>query len=412
MQAKSNFVIWTVVFLAFVATALSFLDRQVLSVSIIRIKEELFITDTQYGFINTGFLISYALMFTLGGILIDRFGSRLGLAFSVGFWSIATALHSVANSASHFIFFRFLLGLGEGGAFPGAVKAVVEWVPKHRQALANGIAIGGAALGAVLAPPLTVYLIGIMGWRGVFIVTGLFGILWVIIWLFVTRTQNLKQADQPPVANVEARAGWDHIVKILTVKEVWIFIIIRFLLDPIFYFYMFWIPKYLNEERQIALEDIGNLFWIPFLGLGISNILGGYLSDEIFKRTNSLNWARKGIMGVAAIMTSSAIFIQYLTTAEGVILMLFIAFFAHGFWITNYITSISDIFGKKVTSTIIGLSGSAGALSSLIINPLMGIIIAKYSYQPLWIYSGLMYTVAFFFFILTVPRIKLLDTNR
>lgn len=408
MQAKSNFVIWTVVFLAFVATALSFLDRQVLSVSIIRIKEELFISDTEYGFINTGFLISYALMFTLGGILIDRFGSRLGLAFSVGFWSLATALHSLASSAGHFMFFRFLLGLGEGGAFPGAVKAVVEWVPRHRQALANGIAIGGAALGAVLAPPLTVYLIGIMGWRGVFVVTGLFGIFWVVAWLYITKGQK-SDNQLPPTTGTKPAITWRSIAEILTIREVWVFIIIRFLLDPIFYFYMFWIPKYLNEMRGIALEEIGNLFWIPFLGLGISNILGGYLSDLIYEKTQSLNWSRKLIMGIAALMTASALLIQYLSAVEWIILMLFVAFFAHGFWITNYITSISDIFGHKITSTIIGLSGSAGALSSLAINPLMGTIIAQYSYQPLWIYSGVMYSVAFIFFILTIPNIKLLN---
>ena len=141
---------WLIVIMAFFATALSFLDRQVLSVSIIKITEEFAINDVEYGFINTGFLISYAIMFTVGGILIDRYGSRLGLALSVGIWSFATLLHSFANSAMQFGIFRFILGIGEGGAFPGAIKAVVEWIPKKRQALANGIAIGGAAIGAVV----------------------------------------------------------------------------------------------------------------------------------------------------------------------------------------------------------------------------------------------------------------------
>jgi len=136
---------WIIVFLAFIATSLSFLDRQVLPISIIRIKEDFPISNIEYGFINTGFLIGYAIMFTISGILIDRYGSHLGLAVSVGFWSLATGLHSLASSAIHFGIFRFLLGLGEGGAFPGAVRAVVEWVPKKRQALANGIAIGGGS---------------------------------------------------------------------------------------------------------------------------------------------------------------------------------------------------------------------------------------------------------------------------
>jgi ACS family hexuronate transporter-like MFS transporter len=169
---------------------------------------------------------------------------------------------------------------------------------------------------------------------------------------------------------------------------------------------MFWIPKYLNEVQSIDLNRIGQLFWIPFLGLGISNMLGGYLSDEIYKRTNNLDWARKTVMGIAALMTFSVLFVQNLKSVEWVIFMLFIAFFAHGFWITNYVTAISDLFGKSRTSTIIGLSGSAGALSSLIINPLMGVIISKYTYQPLWIYAGSMYAVAFIFFILFIPKIR------
>lgn len=320
-------------------------------------------------------------------------------------------MHSLATSATHFMAFRFLLGLGEGGAFPGAVKAVVEWVPKHRQALANGIAIGGAALGAVVAPPLTVYLIGYTGWRGVFIITGVFGLFWVLGWLIITRHQRYSgTADKADDKNHKT-FNWRSILQILTIKEVWVFIIIRFLLDPIFYFYMFWIPKYLSDIRGIDLDQIGNLFWIPFLALGISNMLGGYISDEIFKKTKSLNWARKLVMGFAAIMTVSAIFIQYLNSVQAVITMLFIAFFAHGFWITNYITAISDIFGRKITSTVIGLSGSAGALSSLIINPLMGMIIFSYSYKPLWLYSGVMYSVAFIFFILMIPHIGLLKLN-
>ena len=193
MKIFNKYLPWIIVLMVFVATALSFLDRQVLSVSIIKIKEDFTITDTAYGFINTGFLISYAVMFTAGGILIDRFGSRLGLAYSVGIWSLATSLHSLANNVLQFGVFRFFLGLGEGGAFPGAIKAVVEWVPKEKQALANGVAIGGSALGAVVAPPLCVYLMGTIGWRGVFFVTGAFGLVWVVVWLMLPKKKILKE---------------------------------------------------------------------------------------------------------------------------------------------------------------------------------------------------------------------------
>lgn len=400
---------WLIVSMVFLATALSFLDRQVLSISIIKIKEDFYISDTAYGLINTGFLISYAIMFTAGGILIDRFGSRLGLTYSVGIWSLATILHSVANNVLHFGIFRFFLGLGEGGAFPGAIKAVVEWVPKKKQALANGIAIGGSALGAVIAPPLCVYLMAIMGWRGVFIVTGIFGVIWVFVWLLLPKKKSPKEIstmDNKRKSWVETFKG---LRKILHIKEVWVFIAIRFLLDPIFYFYMFWIPKYLSDARDVELEKIGELFWIPFLALGVSNMLGGYLSDGILKRSGNLNLARKSIMGIAALLTVPALLVKYVSSEEWVIAIMVIVFFAHGLWITNYITSISDTFGKKITSTVVGFSGTAGALSAMLVNPLMGEIISNFSYDPMWIYSGLMYSVAFIFFLIFIPRIALLE---
>ncbi len=406
---------WIIVGLAFGATALSFLDRQVLSILIIKIKEDLFISDVEYGFINTGFLVGYAIMFTVGGILIDRYGSRLGLAVSVGLWSIATALHSLASSVLYFGAFRFLLGVGEGGAFPGAIKAVIEWVPKHKQALANGIAIGGAALGAVIAPPLCVYLMKITGWRGVFLVTAVIGFSWVIIWLLVTRRnkerartsegfQNNQQVV-PPLPIVRTKI---NIAKLLKIKEVWVFIFMRFLLDPILYYYMFWIPKYLNETRNANIEQIGKLFWIPFLALGISNMLGGWISDAVYTRTSNLNFARKFTMGIAAFMMLPVLFVKFAPSSEIVILIMFIAFFAHGLWITNYITSIGDTFGRSVTSTVVGLSGTAGAISALVLNPVIGLIVTKFSYDPMWIYAGSMYLVTFIGFIYFIPKLKLL----
>lgn len=407
MNKNRNWIPWLIVAMAFIATALSFLDRQVLSISIIKIKEDFHISDVEYGFINTGFLISYAVMFTVGGILIDRYGSRLGLAFSVGIWSFATLLHSLANNAFQFGLYRFILGIGEGGAFPGAIKAVVEWVPKHRQALANGIAIGGSALGAVAAPPLCVFLIHTTGWRGVFLVTGVFGFMWLIAWLLCPKNKGNRSELQENEKQKSVTAKKISLLQILKIREVWVFIAIRFLLDPIFYFYMFWIPKYLNEARSIDINLIGNLFWIPFLALGISNMLGGWISDSMLKKTGSLNLARKSIMGVAALLTAPALLVKIAPNVEWVIVIISIAFFAHGLWITNYITSISDIFGKSITSTVIGFSGSAGALSALILNPVIGLIISRFSYDPMWIYAGSMYSLAFIGFIIFIPKIEI-----
>jgi MFS transporter, ACS family, hexuronate transporter len=407
---------WVIVVMALIATSLSFLDRQVLPILIIRIKQELAISNVQYGFINTGFLVGYAIMFSVGGILIDRYGSRFGLAVSVALWSLATALHSLATSVIYFGIFRFLLGVGEGGAFPGAVKAVIEWVPKKRQAVANGIAIGGAALGAVIAPPLCVFLINITGWRGVFIITSIIGFTWVGVWLLVTRRKNNNPEN---LINEGIVSGDGNITRVIAgkkvnfsglfkTKEVWVFIFMRFLLDPILYFYMFWIPKYLNETHSVNIEQIGKLFWIPFLAMGVSNMLGGLLSDTIYSKTNNLNFSRKIIMGVAALLMFPVLFVKMAPSPESVILIMCIAFFAHGFWITNYITCIADTFGRTATSTVVGLSGTAGAVSAFVLNPVIGLIITTFSYNPMWIYAGSMYLVAFIGFIIFIPRLKLL----
>ncbi len=399
---------WLIVFLLFIATGLSFLDRQVLSIAIIKIQQEFHITDVQYGMVNTSFLISYALMFTLGGWLIDRVGGKLGLAISVGVWSVANSLHAVMSNFSQLLAFRFLLGIGEGGCFPSAAWTVYRWFDKKERALANGIAIGGAAIGAVVAPPLTIWLSTNYGWRGGFLIPGLIGIAWVIIWLLTPWKKENMAVD------TQIESGPNEAIPLLTLfkqRPTWVFILIRFLLDPVFYFMMFWIPKYLSSVRNVSFEEIGRLFWIPFLALGIANIVGGWFSGQLIARSYSVNKARKTVMGIAALLTLAAPAIEWVSSVEIAVALMAVFMFAHGFWITNYITSISDMFGQKATSTVVGLSGTAGAVSGLLLNPLMGVVIQNYSYRPLWIASGLLYPVAFGLLLLLIPVIKTLNLS-
>lgn len=398
---------WLVLIMVFVATGLNFLDRQVLSMTIIKIQEEFNISDVQYGMINTSFLVSYALMFTIGGRLIDTIGGKAGLALSVGIWSVANGLHGVMTNFHQLLTFRFLLGMGEGACFPGAAKTVYEWFDKKERALANGIAIGGAAIGAVLAPPLTIYISGLYGWRWAFIIPGLVGIGWVLIWLLLPGKRKARESGAP-VAELEP-AHQISFLQLLKNKQVLILVLIRFLLDPVFYFLMFWVPKYLSEERNVSFERIGELFWIPFFALGVSNILGGWFSDKLVKHNFSVNKARKTVMGLAALLTLVAPLISRVASVEMAIALMAVFMLAHGFWITNYITAISDIFGRMSTSTVVGLSGTAGAVSGLIVNPFIGLVIQNYSYGPLWLISGLMYPIAFIVLLVFIPRIKPLE---
>lgn len=387
--------------MVFIATGLNFLDRQVLSITIIKIQKEFNLNNVQYGMINTSFLISYALMFTIAGRLTELYGGKIGLGFSVLIWSVASSLHGVIGGFYQLIIVRFLLGMGEGGCFPGAAKTVSELFGEKDRAFANGIAIGGSAMGAVLAPPLTILISNSLGWRWSFIIPGIIGITWVITWVLIP-WKNAKIETAPLIIKEKAFS----FVEILKNRTAQIFILMRFLLDPVFYFVMFWIPKYLNEQRSVSFEEIGHLLWIPFLALGVSNMLGGWISDRLIRNRISLNKARKVVMGVAAALTISAVLVQNVSSVALAIGLMSVLLFAHGFWITNYITAIADVFGARGTSTVVGLSGTAGALSGLIINPFIGWVVQHYSYSPLWIICGLLYPLAFVIFIVFVPKIS------
>jgi ACS family hexuronate transporter-like MFS transporter len=409
---------WVIASLLLVATALSFLDRQVLSIAILKIKSDFNISDVEYGWINTAFLVSYAIMFSVGGWLIDKFGTRIGMAVSVGLWSVANALHGAVQNMGQLGIARFFLGFGEGGCFPGASKGVTEWFPKKERATAMGIAIGGSALGAVLAPPLTVYLVSALGWRGAFIITGSVGIAWVIIWLLVFNKPSksslitagelkiIEEDENFVTEPVKQTVIKVPIRKILFTKQAWVLIIIRFLLDPVFYFFMFWIPKYLNAERDVSFERVGELLWIPFFALGVSNMFGGWVSDKLIRSGVSTDTARKSVMGIAAVLTMTAPLAATVSSVGMAIFIMSLIMLAHGFWITNYITITSELFGRNATSTVVGMAGSAGAIAGLIINPLIGVVVQNYSYLPLWIASGILYPLAFVLLIIFIGNIR------
>jgi ACS family hexuronate transporter-like MFS transporter len=399
---KAYSIRWFVVAMVFIATGLSFLDRQVLSIAIIKIQHEFNFTDVEYGWVNTSFLISYALMFTVGGWLIDKVGAKTGLAVAVGVWSIANALHGIMNSFPQLILFRFFLGMGEGACFPGAAKTVYEWFDRKERALANGIAIGGSAIGAVIAPPLTIYISELYGWRAGFVIPGIVGVIWVLLWLLISWKPVMASGNRAK-NSLSPSVSISHLLKL---KQTWVFISMRFLLDPVMYFMMFWIPKYLSEIRGVSYEQIGNLFWVPFLALGVSNIFGGFISDRLVRSGFSVNKARKTVMGIAALLTLLVPFTEFVGSVTLAVGFMSLYMFAHGCWITNYITSISDMFGQKATSTVVGLSGTAGAVSSLLLNPLIGKVVQEYSYKPMWIASGILYPIAFIAFILLIPRIR------
>jgi len=386
---------WWLCGLLFVATALSFLDRQVLSVLAPAITEQLGMSNVQYSHVTTAFLISYAVMFVVGGRWMDVLGTRLGMALSVGLWSLASAAHAAVQNAFQLGCWRFLLGVGEGGCFPGAAKGVAEWFPQRERALAMGIAIGGASLGAVVAPPLTVWLAKLVGWRGAFLTTGLMGAAWVAGWWLLSRGAT---ATKEGSATVERPS----LLSLLRRGDVWALALMRFIFDPVFYFYMFWIPKYLHQERGVSQQAIGDLVWIPFLALGISNAVGGWVSDRLIRRGLPALTARKTIMGAAALVTIASSLAGQVRTVPMALAMMSLLMFAHGFWITNYVTLISDRFPKNAVGTVMGFAGTVGAVGGILANTSTGWVVDKFSYGPLWLASGVMYPLAFLVLLLTI----------
>lgn len=414
---------WWICLLLFGATSLSFFDRQVLSILAPEIIHNLNLNDVTYSRIVFAFILSYTIMFTLGGRLIDWLGLRAGLGLAVAIWTIGSFCHSLVHSAAELGLARFLLGTGEGGCFPGATKGAIEWFPEKERSLAIGFAIGGSSFGAVVAPPLIVWVNSFMGWRGAFMVTGGLGLLWVIVWLFffqLPRSSSFVSSEELKYITGSGQCSSGQVTghvsemntpliplkQLLKKRETWGLIAARFMLDPVFYFYMFWIPQYLSEARHVSLARIGELTWIPFLTLGLSQVAGGWVSDRLVRKGLSVNLARKTIMGIAAFITPLSILSILAHNAGIAICLMSILMFAHGFWITNYITMTGDLFPEHSVGTVVGLCGSAGGVGGILSSLAVGVLAQGGFYNAILIACGVMYPIAFMVILLTVPRVQ------
>lgn len=376
---------WVLVGLLFAATALSFLDRQVLSVLAPRITSEFAMTNTAYSRVVFAFVLTYTIMFSVGGRLMDTLGTRLGLGLSVLVWSAASALHAVASGPYMLGFGRMLLGIGEGACFPGVTKGAVEWIPPTDRALAIGIANGGSAFGAVLAPPLTAWVTNTYGWRAAFLGTALFGVLWLVAWFSTAKRSSTQPKFRPAPASL---------AKLLANPTMRRMMLARFLFDPVFYFYMFWIPQYLSRERGLSLAAIGALTWIPFFVLGIVNISIGRLSDSLVVRGWPPRRARLTLMLIAALLTPASFLASRATSAEGAIALMSILMFAHGIWIANFVTLIGDSVAPQEVATAVGLTGTSGGIAGMLSNLITGPVVDSYGFTPVFIATALVYPAA------------------
>jgi ACS family hexuronate transporter-like MFS transporter len=379
---------WVLCWLLFIATALSFLDRQVLSVLAPVLTAEFGMTNTVYSRVVFAFQLSYTIMFSLGGRMMDRLGTRAGMALSVAVWSLASGAHALVTGALGLGAARFLLGFGEGGCFPAATKGAVEWFPLEKRVLAIGIANGGSAFGAVIAPPLTALVTARFGWRGAFLATALLGFMWLAAWLAAFRFRD------PGVEGCIARETTVSIRGLLTEKRLRLVLVARFLFDPVFYFYMFWIPQYLARERHFSLEQIGAWFWVPFLVLGLSNILSGRLSDNLVRRGWAPRRAREFLLTVAALATPVSWLASLAPNPAWAIALMSGLMAAHGLWISNFLGLLSDLFPSRAIATVTGLTGTAGGIGGMLSSLVVGPVVDRFSFAPAFAVSGVLYPAA------------------
>lgn len=411
---------WKIALLLCLVSGLNCLDRNTLAILAATIQAEFNWSDADYANITAVFVFSYTLMYALSGRIIDKIGTKKGFAIFAGGWSLVSMLHAFAGSIMQFSIVRFLLGITESGNFPGGVKASTEWFPLKERALAIGIFNAGTAIGAALAVPIVSFLALYFGWRVAFFVTGLLGFIWLFFWLKYYHSPK----DHPKITEEERayilqdekenqteKSETEKPVKLGTLlarKETWGCFSARIFIDPVTYFLLFWIPKYLQDVQGLSLSELGVTAWLPYTAMGIGTILGGVLPRYLInKHSWSLNKARKTVMIAASLIIPTLCYALFagvstvfaIACISGVML-------AHGLWAN--ITIPSEIYPKSVQATITGVGGTLGGITSVVSQKMIGATIGAYSYLPIFIYIGAAYLVSFICVQLLVGKLGII----
>lgn len=405
---------WFLAALLVAITAINYLDRQTLPVVIGEIQRDIPVSNLAFARLQAMFLLAYAIMYAGGGRFVDLVGTRLGYTVIASFWSLACAAHALASSVIGLGTARFFLGLGEGGGFPASAKAVAEWFPPRERSMAVGLFNTGSAVGAVVAPPIVAAIALAFGWRAVFIVTGVVGLLWGSVWFalyappaanrFVgaPERQYLADANRPP--ETTATVPW---LDLLRIRAVWTLIVAKFLTDGAWFFFIFWLPKYLGDARGFDMAAIGSYAWIPYAFAGVGSLTSGWLSSLLIRRRFSLDASRKIALGLgAALMPLSLLVVQ--SPLEQALLFVSLAFLGHQFWSVIVQTLPADLFPARAVGSVAGLIGSAGSFGAMLFNLLVGAIIdATGSYALPFVMAGLLHPASFVLILVGLGRIEL-----
>lgn len=409
-----GYIRWYICGLLFFATTVNYVDRQVLGILKPVLEKELHWDETDYSTLITAFQAAYALMMPIAGRLIDRLGTRVGYALAVFVWSAFSMSHSLARTSWQFAISRFGLGIGEAANFPAAIRTVADWFPPQDRALATGIFNSGSNIGAIVAPLLVPFVATHLGWRASFLVVGGLDVIWLIVWLLTYRKPaEFKRLSKAEYAYIQSGERPDPPVAIpyshlLTKKSAWAFVLGKFLTDPVWWFYLFWIPGYLSKQYGLDLTHLGVPLVIIYLAADIGSIGGGWLPSLLTKRGWSVNKARKAAMLICAIAVTPVILLAFPATLWSAVFALSMATAAHQGWSANLFTIPSDTFPRKAVASVVGLGGLGGAIGGMLVSPAIGawLQFSHGTYAPLFMVAGLMYLIAFGIIQVLVPRLQ------
>ncbi len=405
---------WVICALLFFATTINYIDRQVLGILATddTFKRTIGWNEAEYGYVNTAFQAAYALGLLIVGNLMDRFGTRKGFSVAIVFWSVAAMCHSLARSAFGFGAARFALGLGEAGNFPASIKTVAEWFPKKERALATGIFNSGSNVGAIVAPLAVPFIAVNYGWQWAFIITGVLGFIWLVFWLMVYRRPEehpkLSRAElahiQSDPAEPTTKIPWARLVPH---KQTWAFAIGKFLTDPIWWVYLFWLPKFLNTNYGLNITQIGLPLVVIYVAADVGSIGGGWLSGSLIKRGWTVNKARKTAMLICAVLVVPIMFAAKASNLWVAVGLVSLAAAAHQGWSANIFTMASDMFPRRAVGSVVGIGGMAGSIGGMLIATTVGLILQYTgSYLPIFIIAGSAYLVALTVIHLLAPRLE------
>jgi MFS transporter, ACS family, hexuronate transporter len=406
---------WWIALLIALATAINYLDRLALPVAISEIKNTIPISDSQFGTINSLFLFAYGTMYAVGGRIIDVMGSRVGYAVMIIWWSLANMFQGIVSTVMGLGIARFLLGAGEGGGFPGSAKVVSEWFPQKERAFAFGIFNTGSSLGGIAAPPLIALIITVLNWRWAFIISGLFGLVWVLVWLRIythpAKSKFVSSEERAYITTEISMQGPDEGTRIpwfslFNYRSVWGLLTIKFLTDAAWFFFIFWLPKYLSDVKGLNIIGVGAYAWIPYAFAGAGSFIGGWFSSYLLKKGFSLDLARKICLGISAALLPASLFITEASLSMA-ILFFSMAMFGHQFWATIVQTLAADMFPSKIVGSVAGLMGSVGTYGAMLFSLIIGFVIQEFGYNPAFVVAGVLHPLSFFLVFLIIRKIEL-----